>query len=232
MDKDELLERYEAYGDESLYAEAKRLYERAVADGSGDAHLLNQYGYLQECHGRRSIGAAAAYYERAIAADPGWEKPHFHLISALTALRRTDALISRYRQRLAEAPADPGAHRLLALVYLRAYEYERAEQVVRAGLEIAPDDPSLIEQQGDIYAATGRPEDALACWRRAFTLAPDEYGISMRYSAAFLLEGQNRLAEAAQEWRFIVGWCEKRGYSIAADWPRRELARLEQALAG
>jgi hypothetical protein len=39
--------------------------------------------------------------------------------------------------------------------------------------------------------------------------------------------GIRRLAEAAAEWRFIVGWCEEHGYSITADWPRRELQRLE-----
>lgn len=53
----------------------------------------------------------------------------------------------------------------------------------------------------------------------------------MRYSAADLLEHQNRLAEAAGEWRFIVAWNEERGYTIAADWPKRELARIEEALA-
>ena len=80
----------------------------------------------------------------------------------------------------------------------------------------------------DLYAATGRPEDALARWQRAFTLDPDN--LSPRYSAAFLLERHDRLAEAAREWRFIIDWCEERGYAITADWPRRELQRLEARL--
>ena len=49
---------------------------------------------------------------------------------------------------------------------------------------------------------------------------------------AFLLEHQDRLAEAAAEWRFVVGWCEEHGYAISADWRRRELHRLEATLAG
>ena len=57
MEKEELLERYEAYGDEGVYAEARGLYERSLADG-GDARALTEFGYLQECHGRRSIRAA------------------------------------------------------------------------------------------------------------------------------------------------------------------------------
>jgi hypothetical protein len=100
------------------------------------------------------------------------------------------------------------------------------------GLEIVSDDPSLIERQGDLYASTGRPDAALACWQRASTLASDDYGISMHYSAAALLERQGRLIEGAQEWRFIIDWCEEHGYGIAADWPRRELQRLEAHMAG
>ncbi len=49
----------------------------------------------------------------------------------------------------------------------------------------------------------------------------------MRYSAAFLLERQGRLAEAAGEWRFIISWMEERGDTINLNWPRRELHRLE-----
>jgi hypothetical protein len=90
----------------------------------------------------------------------------------------------------------------------------------------------LIEQQGDLYAATARREGALASWRRAFALAPEEYGISMRFSAAFLLERLGRLAEAADEWRFIIGWQQQRGQTIHLDWPRRELRRLEAELSG
>ena len=71
----------------------------------------------------------------------------------------------------------------------------------------------------------GRPDDALADWQRAYELDPDN--LSSRYSSAFLLERQGRLADAAGEWRFIIAWNEERGYDMTADWPRRELRRLE-----
>jgi tetratricopeptide (TPR) repeat protein len=227
---EELLERYEAYGDESVYAEARQLYQQALAGRGDDARVLMEFGYLQECHGRRSIRAAADCYERAIDADPQYDKPHWQLIYAMAALGQADKAIDRYQQRLTAAPADPRAHRFLASAYLHARDYDQAAQVIRAGLELAPDDPSLTEQQGDLFAATGRPDDALACWQRAFTLDPDN--LSPRYSTAFLLERQDHLAEAAAEWRFIIGWCEEHGYAISADWPRRELQRLQTRLAG
>src|SRR5690348_3060777 len=80
MDKEELLLRYECEGGEDLYAEAKPKFEEALAARPGDARLLNAYGYLLECHGRRMIRAAAGCYQQAIDADPDWAKPRFQQI--------------------------------------------------------------------------------------------------------------------------------------------------------
>jgi tetratricopeptide (TPR) repeat protein len=231
MEKEELLERYEVFGDEGVYTEARLRYEGALAGSPASARLLTDYGYLQECHGRRAVRAAADCYERAIVADPRYDKAHWQLISALAALGEIGDAVTRYQQLVAEAPGEPRGYRFLARACLDANDYEQAARVIREGKEVAPDDPALIEQQGDLYAATGHPEDALACWQRAAAVAPADYGISMHYSAADLLERQGRPAEAAQEWRFIVGWCEERGYGIAADWPKRELERLEAHLS-
>jgi tetratricopeptide (TPR) repeat protein len=229
MEKEELLERYEAYGHESDYAEARRLYEQALADGAADARTLNGFGYLQECHGRRDLRAATECYERAIQADPQWPKPHWQLILVLSTLGENDRLAERYRQRLDAAPTDPLAHAFLASAYVHARDYEHAAEVIGAGLELAPDDPRLTELRGDVFAVAGRPDDALADWQRAYALDPDN--LSSRYSSAFLLERQGRLADAAAEWRFIIAWSEERGYGMTADWPRQELHRLESMLA-
>jgi tetratricopeptide (TPR) repeat protein len=204
------------------------VYEAALAETADDAHLLFEYGYLQECHGRNSLRAAISCYERAIELDPEWAKPRQQLIFASAALLQTDTAIALYKRRLAAAPDDPREYHHLAYAYLVAREHDEAEQVVDAGLRIAPDDPVLIEQRGDVCAATGRPEQALADWRRAFTLDPEN--LSPRYSAAFLLERQHRLAEAAEEWLHIIAWLDERGYTVQAEWPRRELARLTTKL--
>jgi hypothetical protein len=43
----------------------------------------------------------------------------------------------------------------------------------------------------------------------------------------FVLEREGRPGQAAAAWRAILDWCEERGYELDAEWPRRELARLE-----
>src|SRR5581483_11316241 len=84
---DELLARYEALGEEPDFVAARALFERAAAERE-DPVLLNRYGYLLESHGRNELRQAAALYERAIELDPGFDKPHYQLISARARTRR------------------------------------------------------------------------------------------------------------------------------------------------
>jgi tetratricopeptide (TPR) repeat protein len=225
----DFLDRFEATGDEQAYGEAKRRYVAALAETPDDATLLHDFGYLQECHGRRALEAAVACYQRAIAYEPEAEKVRHQLIHAQRALGRSDEAVALYERRFAERHNAPADYRCLAHAYLAAGRYEDAERVVRAGLELAPGDAHLVELRGEVFARTGRAGEALACWRRAVELDPEN--LSPLYSTAFLLERQDRLAEAVSAWSEIIGWCEQRGNALDAEWPRRETVRLEAELS-
>ena len=84
------MSRYEALGPrpggESAYTEAVRAYQQLLAAHPQAAALHLEYGYLQECHGRKSIRAAVGCSERAIELDPDWDKPHYQLIFARLTL--------------------------------------------------------------------------------------------------------------------------------------------------
>jgi tetratricopeptide (TPR) repeat protein len=220
---DELLARYEATGDEATFEEAKRAFEAAL-EGTPDPNLLAGYGYLLECHGRTSLRAAVELYEQAIRIDPTADKPRNQLILARAALLETDQAIALYQERVATAPDDVREYRFLASAYLAAHEYQGAATAIDAGLALAPADRTLMEARGNVRAATGDPEGALADWRRAVELDPLQIG--PLYGSAFLLEREGRLHEAAQAWRAVIAWHEDRGDELHADWPRRELARV------
>ena len=228
MDKYELVERYEALGEESDFLAATRLFEEELP-GQQDARFFHQYGYLLECHGRRAIRRALQQYERAIALDPDGEKVRYQWLSVKTALRESDDAIAVYKKRVADSPGSVRELRLLAAAYLMANEIGSAAEVIAAGLELAPDDPALIEDRGEVKAARSDPDGALADWRRAHELNPEN--LSSVYSSAFLLEREGRLAEAAEAWRYIVDWNTARGWELTAVWPREELQRVLGRLA-
>ena len=223
MDVRELLDRYEATGDEVVFGEAKRAFEAALA-GPPDPEQLAGYGYLLECHARNVLRQSVDLYERAIELDPGADRPRYQLILARAALLETERAIALYKERLARAPDEVREYRYLASAYLAAHEYHGAATVVDAGLTLFPDDRTLVECRGSVRAATGDPEGALADWRRAVELDPEQIGPI--YGSAILLEREGRLDEAAQAWRTIVDWHEQRGDELHVEWPKRELARV------
>ena len=222
-DKSDLLERYEATGDEAAYLEALPLYAAAAAAGGGVGDLLG-YGYLLECRGRDLLKLAITQYERAIALDPEDDKPRYQLISARAALGDVDREVGIYRDRLEASPGSVREYRLLATAYLAAREYDRALDVIGRGLAVAPDDRRLMDCRAEARSRQD-PEGALVDWRRALQLDSDDIG--PLYMSAFLLERLGRLDEAIDAWRSIIEWNEARGYKLQTEWPKQELQRLE-----
>lgn len=229
MDKRELLDRYEATGDESAFTAARSLYEQALEQNPADATLRRDYGYLLECHGRYWLRRAVGEYVRAIEVDPDLDKTHYQMISARAAAYGGYESTVAYRERLAASPGDVREYRFLASAYLADHDYRNTDQVIDAGLRLAPDDPLLLDFRGEVRAHHDEPDGALADWQHAVELDPNNIG--PLYSSAFLLERRQRIPEAIAAWRAILDWSQARGYTLDAEWPTREIQRLKRSQA-
>lgn len=227
--KKELLERYGATGDEAAYLEALPMYEEAVREGA-DAATLVDYGYLLEIHARGLLRRAVEQFERAAQLDPNSDKALYQLIGARAGLRETELPIAVHEKRLAESPGEVREYRLLASAYLAAHDYDRAREVVDRGLMLAPNDAVLIYDRGEVRAGKDDPGGALADWRLAVELDPDDIG--PLYMSAFLLERIGRRPEAMDAWQRIIDWNQSRGYELDTIWPKQELARLQRVGSG
>ena len=210
-DKGELLERYEALGEDDDFLAVKPLFEAEIRrqeeseaglHGPGAVLLLRQYGYLLTCHERITIRQAIEQYQRSIDLGPGDDQVQYIWIGAKAALDEADDAVTRYQERVAASPEDARELRFLAHAYLAAKDFDAAEGVIDTGLALAPDDVALIEDRGEVKAREGDAEGALADWRHAHE--PDHENFGPVYSSAFLLEREGRLAEAAEAWPHIL----------------------------
>ena len=228
-----LMNEYEALGlrpgGESAYTEAVVAYQQLLAERPEDAGLHQEYGYLQECHGRNLIRAAVGCYEQAIELDPGWDKPHYQLIFARSALHESERVIELYKKRLAASPDQIREYRFLAGAYLRSGAFEEAGTVIAAGRKLEPDDDMLLAAEAELLDASGRREEALAVYRTLKQRDPDD--LSPYYMSAFALEALGRYREAAAEWRYIIGWLEAHDMPLHTTWPKEMLEGIEAKLA-
>ncbi len=228
-----LMNDYEALGlrpgGESAYAEATLAYQQLLSEHPEDAHLHLEYGYLQECHGRNLIRAAAGCYERAIELDPDWDKPHYQLTFARSGLHESERVIEMYKKRLAASPDQIREYRFLAGAYLRSGALEEAGKVIAAGRKLEPDDEALLALEAELLDASGHREEALSAWRTLKQRDPED--LSPYFMSAFSLEALGRYQEAADEWRYIISWLEAHDDAIHTTWPKEMLAGIEARLA-
>jgi tetratricopeptide (TPR) repeat protein len=228
-----LMNEYEALGarpgGEPAYAEAMVAYQQLLAEHPEDAGLHQEYGYLQECYGRNSIGAAVGCYERAIELDPGCDKPHYQLIFARSALHESERVIELYKKRLAASPDQIREYRFLAGAYLRSGAFDEAGQVIAAGRKLEPADDMLLAAEAELLDASGRREEALTVWRTLKQRDPED--LSPYFMSAFTLQALGRYREAAAEWRHIIGWLEAHDDAVHTTWPKEMLEGIEAKLA-
>jgi tetratricopeptide (TPR) repeat protein len=228
-----LMNEYEALGPrpggESAYAEAMLAYQQLRAEHPDDARLHLEYGYLQECHGRNSIRAAVSCYEQAIELDPGWDKPHYQLIFARSALHESERVIELYKKRLAASPGQIREYRFLAGAYLRSGALDEAGKVIAACRKLEPDDDTLLAAEAELLDASGHREEALALWRALKQRDPED--LSPYFMSAFTLEALGRYPEAAAEWRYIIGWLEAHHDTVRTAWPKEMLAEIEAKIS-
>ena len=170
--------------------------------------------------GERHVSTCNREVDSVLPADP--EAPSH----AAVERRRSTSRCGGW-PRLAASPGELREHRFLANAHLRAHAFDRARETVEAGLELAPDDAPLLASRAEAKAGLGDPEGALADWRRALELDPEDIGAV--YSSAFLLEQEGRLTEAAEAWRSIIEWNQSCGHMLRTVWPRQELEWLRSA---
>jgi protein O-mannosyl-transferase len=137
-------------------AEAMDMYRRCLQLKPNHVYAHANLGRLLAAQG--SLDESAAHLETAVALDPDDVKMQINLIVVLARKGAAASAVARYQQTLDEPTTPPEActglaEQLLQLGYDRA-----AVQVYRYGLQVKPNNSSLLNNMAWIQATSTQPE--------------------------------------------------------------------------
>ncbi|MEK1899119.1 MAG: adenylate/guanylate cyclase domain-containing protein, partial [Rhizobium sp.] len=137
--------------------------------------------YLRGLDHHRLVGVsdihvheAMAWFERSMAADPGFGRPFAMHVCSWSNLPSFD--LNRAEQQVAHAlaldPSDPEAHRIMGAIKMKSGDFVSSRYHHIRAHELAPNDAYILGRSAAFYVYVGEAERALEMLDRAETLDP------------------------------------------------------------
>lgn len=154
--------------------DAERWMSRSLELDANDAETWYAMGRLHYTQGR--YGDAVKCFEKTLALNPRSVKGENNLGLAYEALNRNDDAVRAYRTAIAWQKDDPAPSEQpllnLAILLLHRNQLQEAQQLLEQAARIAPKEPRVHENLGQVYLRTGSPADAVREFDAAVRLAP------------------------------------------------------------
>ena len=154
--------------------DADRWMSRSLAMDASDAETWYAMGRLRYTQGRYSD--ALTCFEKTIALNPRSVKGENNLGLAYEALNRNDDAALAYRTAIGWQKDDPTPSEQpllnLAILLQHRNQWKEAQQLLGQAAKIAPKEPRIHENLGQVYLHTDRAADAVKEFATAVELAP------------------------------------------------------------
>src|SRR5882757_1751627 len=154
--------------------EADQWMNRALAMDANDAETWYAMGRLRYTQGRYSD--ALTCFEKTLVLNPHSVKGENNLGLAYEALNRNDDAVCAYRNAIAWQKDDPAPSEQpllnLAILLQHRNQLPEAQQLLEQAARIAPKEPRIHENLGQVYLHTDRAADAVKEFADAVRLAP------------------------------------------------------------
>ncbi len=160
----------------------------------GHPGALRMLGQIALRNGRPA--RAAAFLQRAVAANPRMPALHVDLGIVLDRMGRWKSAVESFRTALALRPALARAHTQLTTTLVRARRYAAAQAACDTALALLPDSDVLLNNRAAALIHQGRPEMALPDIDRALAINPRNYGALKNRGAALQAAGRDEEAIA------------------------------------
>ncbi|HEX6496060.1 MAG TPA: tetratricopeptide repeat protein [Acidobacteriaceae bacterium] len=179
--------------------EADRWMSRSLAMDGNDAETWYAMGRLRYTEGR--YDDAAACFEKTLALNPRSVKSEDNLGLAYEGLNRNDDAVRAYRAAIEMQKDDPAPSEQpllnLAILLQHRNQVQEAQQLLEQAAKIAPREPRIHENLGQVYLHSDRTEDAVKEFAAAVALAPQNPRFHYLLGQAYRRSGD--AARAKQE---------------------------------
>lgn len=177
-----------AYNRSTVWTNSETLALDIVKKYPLAANAQEELGRIYQFRGLRT--KAAEHFKAAYFADPKMRR----LIQLYEFFGLTQPLISLYQEALKTAPHDSRLRAGLGLVYFRTKQFSLAEKNLAAALEADKQNYQLYNAlAGALYYQNKIPQ-AIALWKQALTLNPNDTSAANNLGAAYLASGNHEEA--------------------------------------
>jgi Flp pilus assembly protein TadD len=170
-------------------ADAAKWILRSIEMNGDDPEGWYSLGRLRYTEQR--FGDALDCFKRALALAPGSVKVENNLGLAYEGLNRTDDAVMAYRQAIAWQDAGPSGKASeqpllnLAIVLRHQGKLAEAQPLLLRAVRIAPEDPRIHEQLGQLYAQQGNYAEAAKYLETATRLDPGKSNLHFLLGQAY-----------------------------------------------
>ncbi len=144
-----------------------------------------------------AVRAAQVELKRVLAAGNAPAVVHFLLGTAALGTENQDLAIRHLEQAFEQGPEGFAAANNLAwaLAHAEAPDLERAERLIKAAFQRAPNHPEIRETRGVIYAKMGKTKEAIVDLEFALRAFPDRKSLHTALAELYENLGDNELAQ-------------------------------------
>ena len=145
-------------------------YEKALESNPNPAPMYSNLGNAYSR--KRDYSTAMYYYREALRLDASAVNAHIGLGIALAQTGNPDLGIEHIRTARELEPRSPHPYHSEATVFMGLGRYDDAFGTIRAGLEVAPTDASLLSDMGLAFLRTEEPDSAVVYFARSLAYNP------------------------------------------------------------
>ena len=178
------------------YEDADKWFSEVVSETPNDANVWYLLGRTK--YNENEVEAAVSLFEHALSLHPKYVEAENNLGLCWKELSKSGAAQTAFQNAIdweGDAPTDAQPFLNLGTLLADQSDFDASLPYITRALQLAPDNPKIREELGDVYGAQRNFPRAQSEFERAIALAPDVSALHFKLGQILRKEGQRDRAQ-------------------------------------